>query len=152
MTDGSKPKVEVANQSGILKLIFVYASVVNEPKVSIPALKIIGNFSNGNENHTDALIKEGIFDFSLKMLESPKISIRREICWILSNIAAGVSRQAEVFMDRQDVLKKLAWMFHCDTNEIRSEIGWIYANFGYLGDKKKLIQLCVDQGLIEVYA
>jgi len=43
----------------------------------IPALKIIGNFSSGNEIHTDALLKNGIFDLALILLDHPKRSMKR---------------------------------------------------------------------------
>lgn len=46
-------------------------------------------------------------------------------------------------MERKDVLDKIAVLFHQDVIDIRREICWIYPNFGHLGNRNKLIQLCV---------
>jgi hypothetical protein len=57
--------------------------------IFIPALKIIGNFSLSTPAHISTLIKEGVFDLAIMLLQSSRRSIRMEICWTLSNIAAG---------------------------------------------------------------
>jgi len=37
-----------------------------------------------------------------------------EMCWILSNVAAGVEGQVKQFMQRKDVLDKIANIFNTD--------------------------------------
>lgn len=76
----------------MLPFIFKYA-VHPYKEIYIPSIKIIGNFSNGNENHTQELLNNGIFDLAIRLMDHPKKSIRREICWVLSNVAAGVKEQ-----------------------------------------------------------
>lgn len=85
----------------------------------MPAIKIIGNISTGNENHLEDLIKYGIFDLAIKMLDHPKKAIRREISWILSNIAAGTPAQAEVFVGNLALLNAIGTVFHQDIVEVR---------------------------------
>ena len=41
------------------------------------------------------------------------------MCWILSNVAAGVEEQTKSFMLRKDLLDKIAVLFNTDTVEIR---------------------------------
>ena len=61
--------------------------------ISVPALKTLGNFAAGNENQTQKLIEHGFFNLACTLIKSPKKAIRRETCWILSNIAAGNNKQ-----------------------------------------------------------
>jgi hypothetical protein len=57
------------------------------------------------------------------------------MCWILSNVAAGVQSQVAQFLSRKDLLDKLSVLFTTDVLTIRQEICWIYSNFGHLGDR-----------------
>lgn len=61
------------------------------------------------------------------------------MCWILSNIAAGVASQVQAFLARKDLLDKIATLFHHDVAEVKREICWIYPNFGHIGDRQKVI-------------
>ena len=63
--------------------------------ICIPALRILGNFSTGNTFLTGLLLNNNILDVSLKLLNRPKKEIRREVGWILSNIAAGVESEVD---------------------------------------------------------
>lgn len=74
------------------------------------------------------------------------------MCWILSNIAAGVSSQVEAFMSRVDLIDKIAYLFHHDIVEVKREICWIYGNFGHLGDRQKLLEIVLRYDLIRIYA
>jgi len=41
------------------------------------------------------------------------------MCWILSNIAAGVNSQVSIFMARTDLLDKIAYLFKQDAVEVK---------------------------------
>lgn len=56
------------------------------------------------------------------------------MCWILSNIAAGVAPQVSLMLERVDLLDKIGTMFHQDLSCIKLEICWIYGNLGHFGN------------------
>lgn len=76
-------------------------------QIYLPAIKTVGNIACAGEKHTDALIDNGVLDLAIKYLSHPKKSMRREMCWILSNIAAGTRKQVEHFFARPDILNRL---------------------------------------------
>lgn len=76
-------------------------------QIYFPALRVIGNVACLGEYHTSLLIQAGIFDLAMKTLNHTKKPMRREMCWILSNIAVAVNSQVKVFLTRKDVLDKL---------------------------------------------
>jgi hypothetical protein len=54
-----------------------------------PALRILGNISTGNAEQTGVVLSNGILPRVEKLLSHQKQTIKRETCWLLSNIAAG---------------------------------------------------------------
>lgn len=63
------------------------------------------------------------------------------MCLALSNIACGTSQQVSNFISRKDILDKISQMFSTEDPAIKSEICWIYYNFGFMDDKKRVLQL-----------
>ena len=45
--------------------------------MAIPALRILGSASTGNESFTDLLIKNGVLEAFEEVIDSPKSIIRR---------------------------------------------------------------------------
>lgn len=85
-------------------------------------------------------------------MNHPKRVVRVEICWILSNLAAGSKTQVETFTSRKDVLDKIAYLFNTDCIPIRKEICWIYSNLAHFWDQKLLIELCLHYDIMRVFA
>ncbi len=68
--------------------------------IASPALRILGTTSTGNEVLTQALLDNKILDTFEELLDSKKSLVRREVCWTLSNIAAGTRLQIEMLLER----------------------------------------------------
>ncbi|VDN85012.1 unnamed protein product [Brugia pahangi] len=56
------------------------------------------------------------------------INQKREIMWILSNIAAGSQRQIDLLFETNDIVEILTDTFFYDDYRIRKEIGWTVIN------------------------
>ncbi len=56
-------------------------------------MKIIGNIVTGNPLQTQAVIDAGVLPYLAKLIFHEKRSIRKETCWVISNIAAGTQQQ-----------------------------------------------------------
>jgi importin subunit alpha-6/7 len=58
-----------------------------------PILRIVGAISNGEEYICQGLIDHGVVDKLETLLNNESKNVRKEILWILSNIAAGNTEQ-----------------------------------------------------------
>lgn len=88
----------------------------------------------------------------MALFDHPKKPIRKEICWILSNIAAGATTQVEAFISRVDLLDRLALLFHQDVPDVQREICWVYGNLGHLGDRHKLLEIYLHYDIMRVFS
>lgn len=64
----------------------------------------------------------------MKNLLHEKKVIRRETCWILSNIAAGTKVQIGYLLNRKDLFSTLLELFKTDHSSVTKEIAFIYEN------------------------
>lgn len=88
-SEGSKNKIRhlLKVENLVIKAIDLCHS--SEDDTVVPALRVIGNISTGNEAQTDELLNNHVLSLLRRLLHHQKRSIRREACWTLSNICAG---------------------------------------------------------------
>lgn len=102
--------------------------------IQLPSLRVIGNVVSGNAKQTQKVIELGGLEYLKRCLFHEKKSIRKETCWIISNLAAGTSSQVEALI-RSDYLPTLQKILNSDDLEV------IY---------KSLIKLIIDQKRVSV--
>ena len=76
LCEGPKSRIQRVMETGVIPIIFKHV-LDSYSGLYIPSLRIIGNFTTGNELHLEELIKNGVFDLFLKILAHPKKAIRR---------------------------------------------------------------------------
>lgn len=59
----------------------------------VPALRTLGNIVSGNETQTQVVVAANVLSAVVPLLSHSKKNIRKETCWMLSNIAAGSEEQ-----------------------------------------------------------
>ena len=64
-------------------------------------------------------MKHGILDLLKELIKHPKATIRRETCWITSNIAAGTPSQVLTLLNDKELLKLIVQAFETDVVEVR---------------------------------
>jgi len=64
--------------------------------VQTPALRTVGNIVTGSDQQTQVMINNSVLPALRELLHSPKDSIRKEVCWTVSNITAGTQQQIQV--------------------------------------------------------
>lgn len=69
--------------------------------IQLPCLRIIGNIVSGNANQTQIVLDAGVLQYLKKTIFNEKRSIRKESCWIISNIAAGTQQQIEALITNE---------------------------------------------------
>ena len=57
--------------------------------IQIPCLRTIGNIVTGDDNQTQAVLEAGLIQAINYNLNHQKKTVRKETCWVLSNITAG---------------------------------------------------------------
>lgn len=61
-------------------------------------MKILGNIVSGNPLQTQAVLDAGVLRHLQKLIFHEKRSIRKETCWVISNIAAGTQQQIKALI------------------------------------------------------
>lgn len=57
--------------------------------VAIPSLRTIGNIVTGDDSQTQVAIEAGLIPALNEIINHNKKTVRKEACWVLSNITAG---------------------------------------------------------------
>ena len=60
-----------------------------EPRVITPAMRAAANILTGTDTATQAVLDAGFLRALPALLMSPKMQLRKEVCWALSNITGG---------------------------------------------------------------
>lgn len=72
--------------------------------ISIPTIRLIGNFTTGNNIHANMILKNGFLNYAYELLDNKKFVVVKEVCWALSNITAGTEEQILQFLIRKDLI------------------------------------------------
>ncbi|CAD8128509.1 unnamed protein product [Paramecium sonneborni] len=119
----------------------------------IPSLRILGNILTGNEEQTNQVLYTGIlqiFDNLLKQNLNKKI--RKEICWSLSNIAAGTPHQVKQIIKNDSLLKSIFRQLDSRIPEITKEIAFFLSNTAIYAESQDLDYLVLSYGFIQKLA
>jgi hypothetical protein len=57
--------------------------------IAIPCLRTVGNIVTGDDTETQLAIEANLIPTLSYILTHPKKTVRKESCWVLSNITAG---------------------------------------------------------------
>lgn len=77
--------------------------------------------------------------------------MRREACWILSNICAGSKRQIAQVISRQALLLKAALLFASDASDVRTEICFVFGNMCHLGETALVFRTLQELRVFDTY-
>jgi hypothetical protein len=123
----------------------------NNIKSEISAIhKIIGNITNGDDFDTAKVIDEGFLSDLCILLNVDNELCKREICWILSNIAAGTSGQIGSILNEPNLFDNLVNLLYTSTKQIRRESLWIICNMTKNCSKEQLDYL-INKNILKVF-
>jgi importin subunit alpha-6/7 len=61
--------------------------------IAMPMIRCIGNIVTGDEYQTQIAINGGVLLSLNELIQHSNKMIRKEVCWVLSNITAGPDHQ-----------------------------------------------------------
>ncbi|EFO15571.2 karyopherin alpha [Loa loa] len=103
--------------------------LLDESDTMRAALRALGNLVAGGDDQTQAVLNAGLLPRMMKLFRfNMPVYQKREIAWILSNIAAGSRRQIDLLFETNNIVETLIDTFYCDDYRIRKEVGWTVTN------------------------
>lgn len=111
-------------------------------------MRLLGAFVCGNAKLTQSVVDSGALDMLPKLMGHPNKKIRKDVCWVISNIAAGTQLQLEALV-LKNYLPRLIAVFKEDEPEIKKEVIWAICNMSLL-EKPELIQYIFENKILEV--
>jgi len=60
--------------------------------IAIPCLRTIGNIVTGDDHQTQIAVEAGLVPALFQIITHQKKTMRKESCWVLSNITAGTEQ------------------------------------------------------------
>ena len=145
-SDGDDDRIQACMNTGCTSKLI---EILNEgnPKLITPALRTLGNFVTGNAEQTQTVIDSGVMEVALKLLQNEKRSVRKETCWLLSNISAGTQSQIGALFKHKKVIINLIDFATNAGWEVRKEAVWSLANIFAGGNDFHVQSLVEADGL-----
>lgn len=127
--DGDQDMINYVMSTGVSHNL---VKILNDPTVNInrlPLVRIIGNFLVGTSDQAQYVLDTPGFMKGIKnLLNSGSKSLRRESCWVVSNIAAGSRDQISLLMKNTTILHQVIEYALEDHWEVRSHALWVIIN------------------------
>lgn len=125
----------------------LFPNMENHSQLSL-CIKIFGAFTESSKHElTDFIICNKIISKLYELLSHKHAQIRKEVCWMLSNIAGGTEKQFEMLI-QSDFVPALVNLLENDQDHVQTEIIWIFSNGLINCSDVKIIELCVEEGII----
>jgi importin subunit alpha-1 len=146
LTDGDDERIQAVLDSGVaVKLVEFLKN--KDSKLLTPVVRCLGNFVTGSDLQTQAVIDAGILPHLKALLESPRKAIRKEACWLVSNIAAGTTKQIGLLFSQGGIVKRIVNIATDAPWETRKEALWAVSNICTTGTDLQVQGLIQNEGL-----
>lgn len=131
ISDGSNERIQAVVEAGGGVVVPALINMLRSDKllVVVPALRTLGNIVSGNDAQTQLVVSHGVVEAVQPLLSSIKKNIRKEVCWMLSNIAAGNRAQLSKLMSTPGVVAEVVGQLAVTNDwEVRKEAAWVISN------------------------
>ncbi len=136
LTDGPQATVQAVLDAPGVVARCVALMGHSEATMTVPALRVIGNFICGSDTQTQAACDAGALGALLPLLTHPRRNIKREAAWAVSNVAAGTSEQLAAVMAQPGLMDAVVSLLRkgetTDWN-VRKEAAWVVSNVATVG-------------------
>lgn len=148
ISDGTEEHIDAVLRSNVAPLLVELLGAESESKILTPALRSVGNIVTGNDRQTQAILDADFLKRMQFLLNHERRAIKKEACWVLSNIAAGTEKQIGYVLGKHGCMAQVAEMAEHATWEVRKEAIWVVSNVATGGNKCQ-VQSVVECGAID---
>lgn len=147
LSDGCNDRIErVVELDVVESLVHMLAS--GQTQAIVPALRTLGNIVSGEDHQTQAVVDGGALSVVVPLLNHSKKNIRKESCWMLSNIAAGNKSQLSALVNTPDLVSHVLCQLSTASEwDVRKEAAWVVSNIATGGTRAQVVKL-IEYGAI----
>ena len=146
ISDGNDERIQPVIDLGVLPCL-VQMMLSNNNSLIVPALRTIGNLVSGNDRQTQAVLEANSLSALVPLLSHSKKNIRKETCWVLSNIAAGTIDQLNSLFLIPELLPLVLRQLSTAEWDVRREATWVISNIATSGKRQHITHI-VEQGAL----
>lgn len=146
ISDGNDERIQPVIDLGVLPFLMQMMLSGNNALI-VPALRTIGNLVSGNDRQTQAVLEAGALNALLPLLSHSKKNVRKETCWVLSNIAAGTTDQLNSLFLVPELLPLVLKQLTSAEWDVRREAAWVISNIATSGKRQHIGHLVEIGGL-----
>ncbi|KAF2558368.1 hypothetical protein F2Q68_00018231 [Brassica cretica] len=140
LSDGSNEKIQAVIEANVCGRL-IGLSVHRSPSVATPALRTVGIVVTGNDSQTQYIIDLQALPCLLNLLRGPyNKTIRKEACWVVSNITAGCQSQIQAVFDA-DICPALVNLLRNSEFDVKYEAAWAICNAIAGGSYKQILDI-----------
>ena len=111
-------------------------------------LRTLGNVATGSDEQLNYLISINAIPYLEKSLSRNQKTVRREACWVLSNITAGSTFAITAVLGRMELVRELVNILDNDLPNIKEEALYALVNATENGEKAALAGLYREVELV----
>ena len=135
----------------LIDAISHYHELPNTTMLLFPMVRMIWQFSAGTEQQTEQVVLSGFLNFAVKLLQSRKKHIRRDVLLALSNIAAGTHNQIEKLINRRTLMLEIVRLANDGSAEVKKQALWTLSNIATQGSVKQANFIAVQYECIATF-
>ena len=142
LVNETENRIPLILQSGLIPHL-IRLLMHKEHRIALPCLRILGTVTIGTDEQVQLIIEANGLNALKALMESPNKSLRKESCWVLSNIASGPTAHVNEIL-KLGIVPILCTILINDDFEVKTEAVW-----GVWGDPHSETQeLSSEQRLI----
>ena len=127
----------------------IFPSIIFSVRTVVPALRTLGNIVSGDDKQTQTVIEANVLTALVPLLSHEKKNIRKETCWLLSNIAAGTPAQLTLLMNTPQLIPRVLEQLSSSAEwDVRKEACWIVSNLSSVCENGLIHHKLVEYGVI----
>jgi hypothetical protein len=134
ISDGSQERILACQSAGMIPIVLELLRT-QRPSVMMPAIRTFGNYAEVSANAAEEISAMGVLQLMAPAMQ-PHVDqlLRKECCFLLSNMAAD---QARIVLDSG----LMPFVIRCMSDpelEVKKEAVWVVANIGAVGTPDQL--------------
>jgi importin subunit alpha-6/7 len=148
ISDGENARIQAVVDTGVVPYLTNILRSDNVQAV-VPSLRTLGNIVSGDDHQTQCVLDANVLTALVPLLSHSKKNIRKETCWLLSNIAAGTFEQLTQLVNTPGLLPRVLEQLSGSSEwDVRKEACWVVSNLASVGQTAHIHDQLVEFGVI----